>query len=178
MKPQRYRFIVPTATFWDIVRPHAQPFVRLGISMASLVQLAGHSLGLFNQITNLHQQVPGYTPVAAGVHYLETIRSYVSHELANVCPDLLWERGDFDLVTYQLVDVIHVIRSHLCEYISLHIGVADPTLQLESFLGPELDLVMSYQLPAESSHHAPDLTPGVDRVQAAFHHAAATAYTH
>lgn len=180
----RHRFAIPSEAFWNMVRPHAQPYLRLGFSMATLVQIAGYSLGIFDnarqeafgyaqQVLGTRRHTTAHTPVQVGIHYLDTMREYIQNELANVYPELLLERGDFERVTYSLVDTIHLIRSHLCEYVAVQFGNVDPTLRLEKFLGPDLDLVMSMEVPTEPTPYAPDFTARTELVQAAFHRAAA-----
>lgn len=106
--------------------------------MSSIVKLAS------NMLAGTRLQTA--SSISSGLTYIETLRSYLVHELAELHPLLLRDRKDLDRLTYSLIDAIERVRNHLCEYVTAMIGFYDPTLQLERFVGPQMDLAISYSL--------------------------------
>lgn len=156
----RTAVILPSDVFWTIVKETAQPFIRLGVSMADVVHIAGQVISSQDNY-DVATSSGGFehrSDSYKGVHHLQVMREYLEHELKVVNPELLYDREQFDRLVFSLVDCIANIRALLCEYVNVAIGSIPPKLRLERYLGPEHDLVFTYETPQPTlrPHENPD----------------------
>lgn len=149
LAPNRVGFILPSEMFWLMVKETAQPLTRLGISMSDVAMIAGEAMASQDRYDVVGPALSSRSESYQRVHHIEHIRSFLSGELVTLFPDLLSDKKQFDQLVFSMIDCIAQMRAHLCDYAQrvLELPSAPPSLRLERFLGPQHDLVFSYESP-------------------------------
>ena len=146
--PSRQVYVLPSEDFWRLVYPFAQPYMRLGIPMTEIVQIAGEAI-------NTYSNVPGNTPISGSlssrgstyqkIHHLDAVRNFITDSLRTLFPEMLYDRREMERLTFSLVDCIPQIRDLLCDYAKMMTNCDPRTMRIDRFLGPSHDLALSFE---------------------------------